>query len=300
MTRWLAFLLALLLPATVDARGPREMREIEAGQPVSLRADRAYILFRTLRPEGVPSIEPVLMRIPNAAEMERYAAARRAAFVEAEPGLIREREAQLRKKAEAEAAGKTFSGRVPPPPSLETFNFRYDEVSNVQEIDDSQAYVKGRPESVYLVEVVPGDYVLYGASFGSGMMKRLLSACMCLGTVGFAAPAGSVTDLGYFMADMAHKLSDIPELRAETGLGPSSMAFNPPLAATIRPARPDSTMPAALAALPIRAAEYRAIGRFVDHRALTINRLVPVPGILAYEGRRVIDVRTGADAATPQ
>jgi hypothetical protein len=69
-----------------------------------------------------------------------------------------------------------------------------------------------------------------------------------------------------------------------------------PIGATVRPARADSTMPDALRGKDVRPADYRAVGRFVDGRALTVNRLAPVPGILAYEGRRVIDVKTGTDA----
>jgi hypothetical protein len=298
--RCLLALLALAVPAALDARPPDEMVEIKAGDPVSIRADRAYILFRTIRPEGVPSVEPVFLRIPSAAEMERHAAAKRQAFAAAEPGLVREREALLRKKAEADAAGKPFKGDIPPPPSLETFNFVYDEVANVQRIDDSKALVKGRPESVYLVEVPPGDYVLYGAAYGSGMLKPALFACMCLGTVGFPAPAGVVTDLGYFMGDRVDRLSEIPELKAESGLGPSSVAIFSPLGATIRPVRPESTVPEALRGAAIRSADYRAIGRFLEPRAITINRLAPVPGILAYRDRRVIDVKTGTDAPGSQ
>lgn len=298
--RLLLALLLLAFPAALQARVD-EMVEIKAGEPVTIRPDRAYILFRTIRPEGVPSIEPVFLRIPSEAEMERYLRVRREAFLKAEPDLIRQREERLRKKAEAEAAGKRFKGDVPPVPSLETFNFVYDEVANVQRIDDAGAFVKGRPESVYLVEILPGDYVLYGASYGSGFVfKQSLFACMCLGTIGFPAPAGVVTDLGYFIADMVHRPSDVPELKAESGFGPSSVSIYAPIGAAVRPVRPDTPVPEALRDKAVRPAEYRAIGRFVDGRALTINRLAPVPGILAYEGRRVIDVKTGADAQGSQ
>ena len=295
----LAFLL-LACPAALQARVD-EMVEIKSGQPVTIRPDRAYLLFRTIRPGGVPSIEPVFLRVPSAAEMARYAEVRRKAFEAAKPDLIRKREAQLRKKAEAEAAGKPFKGEIPPPPALENFNFVYDEVANVQRIDDAGAFARGPGENVYLVEVLPGDYVLYGASYGSGFVfKQSLFACNCLGTVGFPAPEGTVTDLGYFFADMVHRPSKIPELAAESGLGPSSVAIFAPIGSTVRPVRADSTMPEALRGMEVRPADYRAIGRFVDGRAITVNRLAPVPGILVYEGRRVIDVKTGADAKGSQ
>jgi hypothetical protein len=296
--RLLLALLLLAFAAAAEARGPREMNEIAAGKPFSIRPDRAYILFRTVRPEGVTGVEPVFLRIPSAAEMARHRAARLEAFRLAEPGLIRKREAALRKKSEAEAAGQPFKGEIPPVPTLETFNFVYDEVSNVQRINNNFPFVNARPEITFLFEAVPGDYVLYGLNYGSGALRPNLFACMCLGTVGFSAPAGVVTDLGYFMGDRVHKKSPLPEL--ESDLGPSSTAIFFPLGATVRPVRPDSSVPEALRGATIRPADYRAIGRFVEPRAVTINRLAPVPGVLAYEGRRVIDVKTGADAPSPR
>lgn len=56
-------------------------------------------------------------------------------------------------------------------------------------------------------------------------------------------------------------------------------------------------MPDALRGATVRRADYHAVGKFFDPRAVTINRLVPVPGILAYDGGRVIDVRSGREAA---
>lgn len=296
--RLLLALALLVMPAALRAREVREMVEIPAGAPVSIRPDRAYLLFRTIRPEGVPSVEPVFLRIPTAADMDRYRAARRAAYASAEAGLIRRREGQLRRNAEMAAAGARAADLPPvdPPPSLETFAFVPDDLRNVQNIQDSRPFVRGRPESVYLVEVVPGDYVLYGASFGTGVLLAGLHACMCLGTVGFPAPAGVVTDLGYFLGDMVHRESVIPELRAESGFGPSSNAYLAPLGATVRPAQPATPVPAALHGANVRAAAYHAVGKFFDPRALTINRLVAVPGVLAYDGGRVIDVRTGQEA----
>jgi hypothetical protein len=297
--RLLLALLLLAVPAAAPAQPVDDVVEIEGGKAVTIRPDRAYILFRTIRPEGVPSVEPVFLRIPSEAEMDRYMAARRQAWVLAEPYLISKREAQLRKKAQAEAEGKEYKGEVTPSPSFETFNFLYDGPPNVRRVDSDHPFVRGRPESVYLVEVLPGDFVLYGANYGSGSVKPSLFACMCLGTVGFAAPAGVITDLGYFMGDRVDKVSKIPELAAESGFGSGMVAIFLPLGATVRPVRPDTPVPAGLGGATPRRADYRAIGRFVEPRAITVNRLAPVPGILAYEGRRVIDVRTGADAPSP-
>jgi hypothetical protein len=283
--------LALLLaPVSIEARPPREMVEIKAGDPTTIRADRAYILFRTVRPEGVHAFEPVFLRIPTQEEMERYNTAKRQAYERAEPDLIRRRERQVQRNAERLALGQSAEP-VDPVPSLEKFNFVYDDIYNVQNIQADRALVQARPESTYLVEVMPGSYVLYGASWRWGPAN--LYVCFCLGSVGFSAPAGTVTDLGYFLADTVHHVSKIPELRPESGFG---LTMSDPailIGATIRPVRSDSPVPEALHGANVHPAEYRAIGRFFEPRAAAINRLVPVPGILDYDEGRVIDVRTG-------
>ena len=290
--RLLLALALLLLPAHVAAQ-TREMVEIRGGDEVTIRPDRAYLLFRTFRPSGVATIEPVFMRVPTAPEMERYRAAKRAAFLADEPELIRAREEQLRRRAEAEAAGREYRGEVPPPPSLETYDFAYGEILNLWHVDAGRSFIRGRPESVYLLEVIPGEFVLYGAA---GSLQAGLHVCMCLGTVGFSAEAGVVTDLGHFLGDYVHEVSSVPELAAESGFGPSSHHGFLLIGATVRPVQAGTSVPAALSGFEVRPAQYRAVGKFVDPRAMLINRLAPVPGVLAYDGARVIDVRSGTVA----
>lgn len=280
--RLLLATLLFFLPAVAHADPPREMVEIRAGQPIEIRSDRAYMLFRRVRPEGVTAIEPVFMRIPSTAEVERYRAARRQAYARAEPGLVRDY--QRRRERNPDRAG--------PPPSEQTFPFEFDEIANIQNIEDGRPLVRGRPESIFLVEIPPGEYVLYGATFGSGMLVDGLHACMCLGTVGFSARAGVVTDLGYFIADGTYRESPIPELRAESGFGTTGVG----IVATVRPPHEGTAVPDVLRGATVVPVEYRAVGKFFDSRAGTINRLVAVPGVLAYDRGRVIDVRTGQEA----
>jgi hypothetical protein len=222
--------------------------------------------------------------------MELYHAAKRAAFEREEPKLIQQRERRIQRNAERVAAGKAAEP-VGPVPSLETFNFVYGNIVNVQRVDAAHALVPGRPESIYLVEAIPGDYVLYGVGYEAGPAN--LHTCMCLGTVGFPAPAGVVTDMGYFLADSVHRISKVPEIRAESGFGQTMAGGAILVGATVRPVRSDSTMPDALRGADVRPADYRAIGKFVEPRTAGVNRLVPVPGILDYAQGRVIDVRTG-------
>ena len=289
MHRLLATFLAplALLANAPDLQAEDEMREIKAGQSVDLRADRAYLLFRTPRMSGVPSFEPILMRVPTMTEKARYEDAKKSAFERDLPKLRKEYE-----RAMAKFAKRQDGGTAPSAPTLDTYNFTWDEVQNLQTVDFGDAFVKSKTQNTYLVEVPPGEYVLYGTTLSTGLPRLLV--CFCLGTVGWDANAGQITDLGYFYADLAKSRSDVPELAAETGYGPSSDAGGTPLmAATIRPARTQSFIPPDLADLPIAAAGHRAVGRFFNPNAAGINRLVPVAGILEYDGAKVIDPTTG-------
>lgn len=271
----------LLLVGAQAANAERELREIRSGEAVVLRPDRAYFLFRVLRPTGSWPAEPLFMRVPSGDEMAQYDAARRAAFAAAEPRLLRDYQNQLQRR-------RSGSDPEPQRPSLARFSFTYSEIQNLDVVDLGRTFGGEGAERIYLIEAVAGEYVLYGLSMGSGG----IATCLCLGTVGFSAQPGEIVDLGYILSDLVRGESAHPELRAESNFGPSS--GDPSLiGATVRPARPDSTLPLALRALPVRPAQYRAIGKFLEPRAYLINRLVPVPGILDYRNGRVIDVASG-------
>ncbi|OYX49880.1 MAG: hypothetical protein B7Y97_08180 [Sphingomonas sp. 32-66-10] len=142
--------------------------EITEGQTVTIRQDRAYLLFRMHRPKGVPSFEPVFLRKPTSAELEDYRTARAKAFEEARPKLIEEREKALRRRAEQESQGRKPSGPIPPEPTLDTFTYFYPAVANLAGIRHNFPLAKGTPDNLYLIEAIPGDYVLYGTSWGMG------------------------------------------------------------------------------------------------------------------------------------
>lgn len=289
--RILLIIAALLLPDAIYAAPAREVREIKAGEPLTIRPDKAYLLLRIPALPNRYGLEPVFLRVPTKSEMEAYRSAKRAAFEKARPKLEQARQGLLAKKAAADARGEPFRGDIPPVPSLDSFNFVYDAVHNLSNVGFNKTLVKNEMESIYLVEAIPGDYVLYGVSTAAGAAN--LYICLCLGTVGFTAKAGEITDLGHFLADLIKSRSKVPELTAESGFGPSSDTPMVLATATVKPAGSGASIPNLLGNGPIRPADYRAIGKFIEPRAQGINRLVPVPGVLAYDEGRVIDVKSG-------
>lgn len=283
--------MALMLPMVTLAQDvPHAMREILQGEPVTIQPHKAYFLLRIYRPAGVSNIEPVFLRVPSKAEMQAYNDARAAAFKAEEPALIAARQKALDKLRTAQAQGKTFKDTVPPVPSLENFNFVWSVRSNVESLNAKGFFEDGDPVRYYLVEVPPGEYILYGATF-HGM--RLLYLCFCLGSIEFEAKAGKIIDLGTFIADQAKTKSDIPELASETGFGPSSDPAIALIAGTIKPVAASDKVPSALGSSVAEPADYHAVGKFFHPGALGINRLVPVPSVLAYDRGKVIDVKSG-------
>jgi hypothetical protein len=270
-------LAACLLPLQGLAAKPAdELVEIAGGKPVNLRADRSYLLFRVPRPQNSNPLEPLLMRVPSSEEIARYEAARAAAFAKALPDLTK---AHQRAVEQNRKSGAT-SGPPPAPPSLDNFAFSWDEVANLQDVDFGRKFARNAEEETFLVEALPGDYVLYGFTPSTGLPR--LMVCMCLGTVGFSAKAGEVTDLGYVISDYAAEASRIPELQGEPGYS-----------ATVRPVRADSSRAPGLEHAPVMPATYRAVGRFFTPNAVNITRLTRVPGVLDYDAGKVIDAASG-------
>lgn len=292
----LAMALALgMMPVAAQADPAGEIIELDPKAPLTIAPDKAYFLIRLDRPKGAAKIEPILLRVPREQELKDYYAARAAAFAKAEPDLRKARAELLAKKAAAEAKGKTYNEPIPPEPTEANYNFVWDARANVDNVEFNKPYMVAGTQSVILAEAPPGSYVLYGGSLG-GIFRAGLHVCFCLGTVGFEAKAGEVTDLGTFLGDAAKFPSSIPELAPETGFGPSSDSLFSLLAGTVRPVRSGDPVPPQLAGSKVVAADYRAVGRYFHPGALGLNRLVPVPGVLAYDREKVIDVKSGTQA----
>lgn len=277
-----------LLADPARAKAPDEFTEIRSAENFQPRSDRAYLLFRVPRLKGAASMEPLFMRVPSAEENAAYAAAKEAAYAEALPKLTEE----YQRAVEKHASKGDAAGPAPLPPSIDRFPFTWDEVANLSDVDFSDTLVKSSDENTYLVEVPAGEYVFYGLTPSMGLPRIVV--CFCLGTVGFTAEAGEITDLGYVIGDLARSRSVVPELASESGYGPSSdVGLYVMSTGTVRPVRSDSSLPSGLDRAQIKAAQYQAVGRYITPHAMGINRLVPVPGVLDYDQGKVIDARTG-------
>jgi len=150
-------------------------------------------------------------------------------------------------------------------------------------------YAISGKERLYVFEVTPGDYVVAGTAAvnkNSGPM----TTCLCMGTVGFHATAGRITDLGTFLTAIDNRPAEIPEL-ASLVRGENIGVTPPPYVTGLHLPENSSALPASLASGAIDRAEYHPVDKFPNVIGGSVERLAPVPGILGYRDDEVIDMR---------
>lgn len=247
-------------PAIAKDEFASEFRQIRAGEPIVLRADRAYVLLRM--DTDLSKFSAHIMRVPDEAELLAYD--------------------EARKQAHAKAGKKAGP--------IESFSFEYEGRPNYFALVPGKPVATGVKMATVLAEISPGDYVFYGIG-----TNAFLHQCFCLGTVGFKAEAGRVVDLGTLLVAKAWQPSPIPELKDEANLGRSAVMDYGLFAAALRPAAADAPLPTGVERAKAGPARFRAVGPFIEPNALLITRLAAVPGVLAYEEGKVIDVATGEE-----
>jgi hypothetical protein len=136
----------------------------------------------------------------------------------------------------------------------------------------------------YLIEVEPGEYTYLGpmqVDWNAGTSGK----CYCMGSVKFEAKAGQITSLGDFLS---LRWAD-REALMQTTIYPASLPDR--LAAPT-----DWSVPESLAQYPHAKAELRAAGRRDNFFKALVGRIPPVPGVLAYDRDKVIDLVGLAEA----
>lgn len=256
----MAYLSLLVLHQSAYGRPNDAIRIILAGEPISIAQDKGYAVVRLQARWKM--FDVVIMRVPSEAEMEQYETNKRAAYAK---------------------AGKNAG-------PYEKFQFAYSGSTNLWSLQRTRGLMDVPDGKMVLAEVPPGEYVVYGQGYG-----RFLYECFCLGTVGFTIKPGVVTDLGTFMIDYAWEPSSVPELASVTGLGSTAKIDYGVFAVGLRPPNGREVPVPGVAPAQVEAAHFSAVGPFVENNAMLVTRLAPIPGVLAYDGGRVIDVATGKE-----
>ncbi len=256
-------------------RGPRQFAE---NANIVLRADRAYIFYRTPNRSTFR-----FLRESSPEEVAAHAARRAEAFARArERG---ERRAASWDRDRALCPPRTADRRCQEPrptiPTEETFEFPSIYEGNLVGNDHRPRLIHQEAWSGWLIAVDPGTYALYGevtlTANGTG------GICYCMGSVRFEARAGQITDMGEIVAAPSDQ-QGVVELQN----------FRLGHFVTVAPWNASMRSPAQFANLQVVPAELRAAGKVANHFGIPITRLAPIEGVLGYERDRVIDLRTGA------
>lgn len=280
-----------LVPSTALANGKAvEEKNLQSGK-VSLDPEMGYIfLHADNRTNGM------FLRVPDDSTRAEYLADWEEAFAKEEkkyPGKLKRWETDVAMAQQT----KTALPEKPLPPDRETFSIGSIELRDVVSYGPQFVFSKGDRFS-YLTEVKPGTYIYYGPIFyGPGLAPA--GSCYCMGTVRFEVKAGVITDLGNSLIaaprrEPPYDVNTQMMLKMEedrVAKGKSSILPTQDVVYGV----PDS-----LKALPVVQAELHASGKINNYYGINVNRMPPIPGVLAYRRDTVIDVRTGEDVPNPR
>ncbi len=227
-----------------------------------------------------------LMKVPSAEDQLAYDAMRAEALVEARGKYTKKLASYERTKALAESAKKNGSSAQvtvpakPIEPTEENFEFTAFGLLSAVSIGPMNRFSKQEGgASVYLQAVTPGIYRIYGP-ITVVPNSAVLGTCLCMGSVSFEVRAGEIVDMGTIA--MKTQPAETGEAAQVEGIVPFNFK--------LQPAMPDMDVDARLSGIPIRPAVYRPVGKLPNYFGLAIDRLAEMPGVMRYDGDRIIDL----------
>ena len=278
------------LLAALACIGPASARD-QLGQrdAVTIDPQRAYIFYRSGQRGDVRFLREVTPQEQTAWEAERAEALARA-HTRWQRQLREWEQLDCRGNGRLTPQCQSIGGR-PVEPTNENFAFTLPEMDNFVQVLGGRQFTRGDDANSFFIAVEPGTYMLYGPVL---MLANGTAAgtCLCMGSVRFEARAGQITDLGELRYPRLEALGP----RSTEGLiGPNRLPVM-----SISPATESMPVPERLAGLPIARAELRAADKVPNYFGVIIDRMPEIPGVLAYERDRVIDLRASAAAPGSQ
>ncbi len=248
-----------------------ELKKLVSGKQV-LDPAKAYIFINAPRNRT----NGVFLKTPNADEIANYEAKWREEFADE----LEKYPNKLKRWEIAKESGRQ-RGEKPEAPTEESFSIPPIDTRMVVNFGPQYIFDKSEGEDKrfsYVIEVEPGEYTYFGPllSLADG---QVFGQCFCMGSVKFEAKAGQITSLGDFLSlDWADRTA-LEQSTFERELLPD------------RPAVPtDWSVPETLNALPAAQAELRASGKRNNFYRALVGRIPPVPGVLAYDRDKPIDL----------
>jgi hypothetical protein len=132
----------------------------------------------------------------------------------------------------------------------------------------------------YLILVKPGTYTYHG-QIAPGNQSGFFGTCFCMGSIQFDVKPGIITDIGNF-PDNIYPINDhIAAVNSDSGSMAPNFGFG---------------LPDSLKAFPSVTADFSAAGKSGNYFGVVVNRLPAIPGILAYDRDKVIDLKSAPSA----
>lgn len=267
---------------------------LAAAQPVAdkptitLDPTKAYVLYTT----GKFGQAIELIRDPNAEDIATYKAARDKALVKAHRKYLSKLKDWQTQSDPKTALPGVSPGEKPVEPTEANFAFHPIELDTIVAIGPMNRFSKGGDQSVYLQEIVPGTYTVYGPIYAIPGAAAV-GACLCMGTVKFVVEPGVITDMGFLVDNLMEmnrkaKESGGTVIRDPLQLPEGITTF------AIDQKRAGQTLDPRIGTFPVRPAAYRPAGKRSNFHGAAVDRLTEMPGVFRYERDKQIDLTRGA------
>lgn len=283
--------LALAIVPTIASAQAIEEKNLLSGK-AKFDPESGYLFVR-----GPVRQMAMLLRLPDASDVAEYETEWAEAFAKVKQKYPSKLRGWEYRAATARKEGRAYDYEKPIEPTEENFSIGPIEFRNPFYFGPQYVFSKSESgdQYSYLSKMKPGRYVLYGPVTYTG--NGMAGFCFCMGTVAFEIKPGVITDAGNFFLVAPGPDPDFPaagELPSGSEIGlyrPRQSGFG-----TLTFGLPDT-----LKAYPSVEADFRAYGKLDNVYGLTITRLPPIPGVLAYERDKIVDLkaRSEAPAAAP-
>lgn len=279
------------LPGIAAAQAIEE-KNLLSGK-AAIDAESGYLFVRgPVRQMGM------ILRLPDAGTIAEYEKDWAEAFAKVKAKYPSKLAGWKHRAATARKEGREYRYEMPIEPTEENFSIGPIEFRGSVSFGPQFVFAKSKEveDYSYLTRLKPGRYAYYGPVWMAANGASA-GACYCMGTVAFDVKPGVITDAGNFFLVGSGLDPDFPPASgpvtgAEAGLyRPTGLSGQyGPLA---------FGLPEILKKYPNEQADFRAYGKLDNVYGITIARMPPVPGVLAYDRDRIVDLKAGPVAGSP-
>ena len=232
------------------------------------------------------------LKVPDAEDIEEYQAEWEEALAKAQEKYARKLKSWERRVATANKTGEKKPEK-PVEPTRENFSIGALETRNAVSFGPQYIFAKaakGEPQNFsYMEKVDPGTYIYYGPIVFNANTGTM-GTCFCMGSVQFEVKPGTITNLGNFLI-AAPDHSAQPAFATASDLTVPNAFFSTRVSTSPTGIEISYSLPDSLQDFPNEKADFRAAGKMDNYYGISISRMAPVPGILAYNRDQVVDLK---------